>query len=155
MELPAASQVVSPSIDLEVDLAAGSRRSTIVCIDDNPANVALLAALVEDLGGLELVVAPSADIGLELIRSHRPSLVVIDVQLPGMSGFEALRRLRSAAETRAIPVIGLASEASRWDKRRAARAGFARYLAKPLRVDDLVRAMEELLGRDDTPPMSR
>ena len=69
----------------------------------------------------------------------------MDINLPGISGFEAVRRLRESPETRDIPVIGLSAAASQNDATRAKEAGFYRYLTKPVKVEELTRALEELL----------
>jgi len=69
----------------------------------------------------------------------------MDINLPGMSGFEALRRLREWPETQDIPVIALSAAAMDRDKKRAEQAGFFRYLTKPVRVDELIDVLETLL----------
>jgi PAS domain S-box-containing protein len=126
-------------------LASGTARHTIVYVEDNPSNIAFMRELVEELPSVELLTAPTAEIGLELIRAHQPKIVIMDINLPGMSGFEAVRRLRDWSETRHIPVIGLSAAALVKDTARAKEAGFDRYLTKPVKVDELTRALEELL----------
>jgi CheY-like chemotaxis protein len=90
--------------------------------------------------------APTAEIGIELVRAHRPSVVILDINLPGMSGFDALKQLREWDETKHIPVIGLSAAALARDTARARDAGFYRYLTKPVNVDELTRVLEELLA---------
>jgi signal transduction histidine kinase/ActR/RegA family two-component response regulator len=126
-------------------LATGQRRHTIVYVEDNPSNIAFMRELVEDLPSVELLTAPTAEIGLELIRGRVPKVVILDINLPGMSGFEALRRLREWPETRGIPVIGLSAAALAKDVARAREAGFHRYLTKPVKVDELTETLERLL----------
>jgi CheY-like chemotaxis protein/anti-sigma regulatory factor (Ser/Thr protein kinase) len=126
-------------------LARGERRHTVVYVEDNPSNIAFMRELVEDLPSVELVTAPTAEIGLELIRGHQPKVVIMDINLPGMSGFEAVRRLREWPETRDIPVIGLSAAALAKDAARARDAGFDRYLTKPVKVAELTEALERLL----------
>jgi PAS domain S-box-containing protein len=126
-------------------LASGERRHTIVYVEDNPSNIAFMRDLVEELPSVELLTAPTAEIGLELIRGHLPDVVIMDINLPGMSGFEAVRRLREWPETRDIPVIGLSAAALPRDTTRATEAGFHRYLTKPVKVDELTEALERLL----------
>jgi PAS domain S-box-containing protein len=126
-------------------LAMGERRHTIVYVEDNPSNIAFMRELVEDLPSVELLTAPTAEIGLEVIRSRLPKAVILDINLPGMSGFEALKRLREWPETRAIPVIGLSAAALARDTARAKEAGFHRYLTKPVKVDELTETLERLL----------
>jgi len=126
-------------------LAAGMARHKVVYIEDNPSNIAFMRDLVEDLPSVELLTAPTAEIGLELVRSHRPEVVIMDINLPGMSGFDAVQRLREWPETRSIPVIGLSAAALLKDTTRARDAGFYRYLTKPVKVAELTRTLEELL----------
>ena len=140
-DLPVARDAsVAPS-----PLAEGARRHTVVYVEDNPSNIAFMRELVEELPSVELLTAPNAELGLELIRAHRPKVVIMDINLPGMSGFEAARRLREWPETRDIPVIGLSAAALIKDTARAKEAGFYRYLTKPVKVDELTRTLEELL----------
>ena len=130
----------------ESPLATGDRIHTIVYVEDNPSNIAFMRELVEDLVSVELVTAPTAEIGLELIRTRLPEVVIMDINLPGMSGLEAVKRLREWPETRAIPVIGLSAAALVKDTSRAKDAGFYRYLTKPVRVAELTKTLEELLA---------
>ena len=71
----------------------------------------------------------------------------MDINLPGMSGLEAVRRLREWPETRAIPIIGLSAAVLLDDKKRAQTVDFFRYLSKPVKVDELTRALEDVLAR--------
>ncbi|HTR50370.1 MAG TPA: PAS domain S-box protein [Kofleriaceae bacterium] len=139
-----AAPIVAPEVR-ESPLATGDRRHTIVYVEDNPSNIAFMRELVEDLPSVELVTAPTAEIGLELIRARLPNVVIMDINLPGMSGLEAVKRLREWPETRAIPVIGLSAAALVKDTSRAKDAGFYRYLTKPVKVAELTRTLEELL----------
>jgi PAS domain S-box-containing protein len=126
--------------------AAGAAMHTVVYVEDNPSNIAFMRDLMEDLPGVELFTAPTAEIGLELIRTRLPKLVIMDINLPGMSGFDAVNQLRAWPETRHIPVIGLSAAALARDTLRAKDAGFERYLTKPVKVAELTQALEELLG---------
>ena len=103
--------------------------------------------LLADYEHVELATAPTAEIGLELVRSRHPDAVIMDINLPGMSGFEATRRLKEWPETRAIPVIALSAAAMVRDASRVAEAGFYRYLTKPVKVDELDKVLGELVAR--------
>ncbi len=133
-------------------LEAGSRlagatgpRYCIVYIEDNPSNIAFMEALLADFERVDLLTAPTAEIGLELVRSRQPQAVIMDINLPGISGFEATRRLHEWPETKHIPVIALSAAAMVRDAEAISEAGFYRYLTKPVRVDELARVLEELL----------
>jgi CheY-like chemotaxis protein len=116
-----------------------------VYVEDNPSNIAFMRELVEDLPSVELLTAPTAEIGIELVRGRQPKVVIMDINLPGMSGYEAVRRLQEWPETSAIPVIGLSAAALARDTSRAKDAGFVRYLTKPVKVDELQQVLEHLL----------
>jgi PAS domain S-box-containing protein len=138
--------VVDPSaVPVPASLTAEGRRHKIVYVEDNPSNIAFMRELMEDLPRIELITAPNAELGIELIRAHLPGVVIMDVNLPGMSGFEAVQRLREWPETRGIPVIGLSAAALPRDTARAKDIGFYRYLTKPVKVDLLTATLEELL----------
>ena len=118
----------------------------VVYVEDNPSNIAFMQELVSELERVELLTAPTAEIGIELVRARLPKVVLMDINLPGMSGFEALRRLREWPETREIPVLALSAAAMDRDKKRAEQAGFHRYLTKPVRVNELTEVLEALLA---------
>lgn len=118
---------------------------TILYIEDNPANIAFMEEFLADLPRTRLLTAPSGEIGLELARTHRPAVVILDINLPGISGFEVLRILRTQEETQHTPVIALSASAMDRDVRRAEEVGFARYLTKPVKVDELLAALADQL----------
>jgi PAS domain S-box-containing protein len=122
---------------------AGQRK--IIYVEDNPSNIAFMRDLIGDMPDLELITAPTAEIGLDLIRAHLPALVIMDINLPGMDGFDALRQLKRAQETRDIPVIALSAAALPKDTSRARDAGFERYLTKPIKLDELTKVFDDLL----------
>ena len=104
-----------------------------------------MKALVTEFERVQLITAPSAEIGIELVRMHRPHVVIMDINLPGMNGIEAARRLQEIPETCDIPVVALSAAAMPRDAQRAASAGFYRYLTKPVKVAELTAVLEELL----------
>jgi PAS domain S-box-containing protein len=128
-------------------LAVPGQARKVIYIEDNPSNIAFMRELMEDLPSIELVTAPNAELGIELVRAHLPALVILDINLPGMSGFDAVRKLKEWPETRDIPVIALSAAALPRDTARATEAGFHRYLTKPVQVDELTAVLEELLAR--------
>jgi PAS domain S-box-containing protein len=120
----------------------------VLYVEDNPANVTFMRDFLDDFVGLELMTVPTAEMGIQLARSRRPDVVIMDINLPGMSGFEALGILRGEPATADIPVIALTAAASERDRQRGLLAGFFRYLTKPVKVGELVSALEALLARD-------
>jgi CheY-like chemotaxis protein len=140
---PAAARV---GVERESALAAArGERYLIVYVEDNPSNIAFMEDLIADFESVELLTAPTAEIGIELVRARRPNVVIMDINLPGMSGFEATRYLREWPETCDIPVVALSAAAMVRDKSRVDTAGFYRYLTKPVKVDELAGVLEELL----------
>ncbi len=133
-----ASPVISP-------LAAAGVAHKIVYVEDNPSNIAFMRELIEDLASIELLIAPTAEIGLPMIREHHPAVVIMDINLPGMSGLDAVKQLGAWPDTADIPVIGLSAAALTRDQVRAKDVGFYRYLTKPLKVAELVAVLEDLL----------
>jgi CheY-like chemotaxis protein len=131
-----------------VDLArfGESGPKLIVYVEDDPSNVAFMQDLLGDVDGVRLMVAPSAEVGIELIREHQPALVIMGINLPGLSGIEALRHLKERPETRDIPVVALSAAAMVGEAKRIKNAGFTRYLTKPVRVDELLEVLDELLS---------
>jgi PAS domain S-box-containing protein len=127
-------------------LAAADHHYEVVYVEDNPSNIAFMRELLDDFPSVALTTAPTAEIGLPLIRTRRPAVVIMDINLPGMSGFEAVRRLREWSETRDIPVIGLSAAALPKDHAAAKDAGFYRYLTKPVKVDELMATLEQILS---------
>ncbi|MBN8610580.1 MAG: PAS domain S-box protein [Deltaproteobacteria bacterium] len=121
-------------------------RHLVVYIEDNPSNIAFMEDLMSDFERVELITAPTAELGIEIVRARRPRLVIMDINLPGMSGFEATDRLRQWPETRSIPIVALSAAAMVRDQARVAEAGFHRYLTKPIDVDELAGVLEELLA---------
>jgi len=137
-----------PSSLQPVDSAlAGARgpRYVIVYVEDNPSNIAFMQDLLADFERVELLAASSAELGIELARARRPDVIIMDINLPGMSGIEASNQLRQWPETRDIPVIALSAAAMIRDAARVTGAGFYCYLTKPVKVDELTATLEELL----------
>jgi CheY-like chemotaxis protein len=150
LELPADSSRISqaPPRNDDAGLRLDTRRAGLVLyVEDNPANIALMRDVLSGFPSLELVVATNAETGVELARERIPDVILMDINLPGMSGLEGLAALRESAETRDIPVIALTAAASRHDRERGQRAGFYRYLTKPVKVAELEEALETLFAR--------
>jgi PAS domain S-box-containing protein len=134
--------------------SADSPRVSVVYVEDNPANVAFMEQLLGEFERVQLFTAPNGEVGVELVRRVRPNVVIMDINLPGMSGFDAARRLSESPETRGIPIIVLSAAAMPRDRKQAEEAGLYRYLTKPVDVDALVTALEEVLALPESAPPS-
>ena len=148
----AAPHAAPPPSAESVLASADGPRWTVLYVEDNPSNLALMQEIVSGLPRVRLVSAPTAEIGIELARAQRPNLVILDINLPGMSGFEALRRLKAWPETAEIPTLALSASAMERDTRLALEAGFARYLTKPVDIDAVTKALEDFLVAGDAAP---
>jgi PAS domain S-box-containing protein len=125
---------------------AGEGRRLILYVEDNQANVTFMKDLVSTFENIDLLAAATAELGVDLARRRQPEVIIMDINLPGMSGLDALRALRDFPDTKDIPVIALTAAASERDKHRGIEAGFYRYLTKPVKVDELIGALEALLA---------
>jgi PAS domain S-box-containing protein len=123
----------------------------VLYVEDNPANVLFMKDMLSGFESIELATSPTAEMGIELARARRPAVVIMDINLPGMSGLDALHALRALPETSAIPVIALTAAASERDRIRGEQAGFYRYLTKPVKVDELEAALQKVLWPDAPP----
>jgi PAS domain S-box-containing protein len=124
---------------------ASATRGLVLYVEDNPANIAFMCDLFEDLEGMKLVTARSAAEGLMLTRSLHPQVILMDINLPDMSGSQTLQALQQSPNTARIPVIALTAAASERDRRAGLQAGFYRYLTKPLDVEQLMTALDSAL----------
>jgi PAS domain S-box-containing protein len=117
----------------------------ILHIEDNPANLRLVRKILSVRNDIELLEAKSAEAGLEIAENHLPSLILLDINLPGMNGLEALRQLRDNPVTRDIPVIAITANAMPRDIERGKAAGFNEYLTKPLDVGEFLKVVDVCL----------
>jgi CheY-like chemotaxis protein len=122
----------------------------ILIVEDNPLNLKLVRDVLT-VSGYEVVAAPSGEEGVTLAQTCEPDLVLMDIQLPGIDGYEALRMLRQNPLLDSVPVVAVTAFAMREDRERAWRAGFDGYLGKPISVRSLPAQVHEYLsnGRAD------
>jgi PAS domain S-box-containing protein len=120
--------------------------STVLCVEDNPANLMLVEDLVARRPDLRLLSAANGTLGIEFARAQQPALILMDINLPGISGIQALKLLRADPVTAHIPVIALSANAMPRDVRNGLDAGFFRYLTKPIKVDEFMAALDHALG---------
>jgi signal transduction histidine kinase/CheY-like chemotaxis protein len=128
--------------------ASGAPQPHVVLyIEDNPANLKLVQEIVRFRTDLSLLSAPDGHFGLSLARSHLPEIILMDLNLPGMSGFEVLAQLRRDPDTARIPVIALSANAMPREIERGMAAGFTRYLTKPIDIDRFNEAIDGVLAQ--------
>jgi PAS domain S-box-containing protein len=127
-----------PDRPLQSKVASVNARR-ILYVEDNPANLVLMQDLVSNFfEDVALLTATTGELGLEIARAHRLDVILMDINLPGMSGLEALYELRNDPKTQHVPVIAISAAVSERDKQRGVRAGFVAYLTKPLVVEEFV-----------------
>ena len=130
----------------------GAARRTLLYVEDNPANLALVEQLITRRPDLALISAVDGILGIEAARRHQPALILMDINLPGIDGFEAMRLLRADAQTATIPIIALSANAMPRDVLRGVAAGFAAYLTKPIKVDQFMAALDAALAAGSPQP---
>ena len=116
----------------------------ILLVEDNDNNRLLIRDVLQ-ASGYRLVEAENAEDGLRMAAEQQPALILMDIQLPGMNGIEALQRLRADPATRAIPVIAVTASAMTQDRRQIMAAGFDGYQAKPISVKGFLQTIREML----------
>lgn len=148
IEIPRASDHLlaerSPSPDVSKNLHAQHNAAIhkIVYVEDNPANLMLVEDIIARRADFELFTAQDAINGIELARNTQPNIILMDINLPGMSGTNALKILQQDPLTAHIPVIALSANAIPSDIKNGIDAGFFRYLTKPIKIDDFLHTID-------------
>ena len=122
----------------------------ILIVEDNELNMKLLRDVLEAQGYATITTAEGAA-SLVLARENRPDLILMDLQLPDISGFDAVRQLKDHEETRPIPVVAVTAFAMVGDERKALTSGCDAYLAKPILLRDFLDLVEKFIGGADRP----
>jgi signal transduction histidine kinase/ActR/RegA family two-component response regulator len=115
---------------------------TVLYVEDNPANLILVEQLVARRANLKLLTAIDGYAGIQLARTYQPDVILMDINLPGISGYGCLKILQDASETAHIPVLALSANAMPRDVEKGVEAGFFRYLTKPIKVIEFMEALD-------------
>jgi PAS domain S-box-containing protein len=140
-----ASDKVEPAANPQVQLEHGAPLRTLLYVEDNPANLKLIEQLIARRPDMRLLTAKDGDLGIELARAHQPEVILMDINLPGIGGIEALRILRADPATAHIPVVALSANAMPRDIEKGLQAGFFRYLTKPIKVNEFMQTLDAVL----------
>ncbi|GEM_PF-810246 len=147
LELPRVDHIQNVAGDiLPVIPSGGGYDVTVLYVEDNPSSLTAMEQVLVRFGRCRLIVAPSAEAGLDLVRRHRPDVVIMDITLPGMDGYAVLAELRHDPATQYIPVIALTTSSLPSDRDKALAAGFDAYVAKPLDMREMLSAMSGTLA---------
>jgi CheY-like chemotaxis protein len=118
----------------------------ILVIEDNDKSRKLVRDLLT-FKGYEIIEAETGEEGVRLAQDRHPSLVLMDIRLPGIDGIQALGRLRAEVATRGIPVMAMTASVMTNDRQRVLDAGFDAFQSKPIKIKDFLAAVEQLLER--------
>jgi len=122
-------------------LPQGAPQRSLLYVEDNPANMELVAQLIRRCPDIRLLTAVNGSLGLEVARAEKPTVILMDINLPGISGTDVMKALRTNPDTAHIPVIALTANAMRRDKEVGLEAGFFRYLTKPIKIADFMETL--------------
>jgi CheY-like chemotaxis protein len=147
-QLAAGSDV--PLALLQARIPHGAARRTLLYVEDNRANMQLVEQLIARRPDMRLLSAVDGTRGIALARIHLPEVILMDINLPGISGIQALHILRDDPATTHIPVLAISANAMPHDIEKGLEAGFFRYLTKPIRVNEFMEALDMALESAET-----
>jgi hypothetical protein len=154
IELPEAdavdllAQAPATAGDAEL-IATPPQTQRVLCIDDNQINLKLISQLLKRRPHVDLIAAHDPRKGIELARESCPDLILLDINMPGMDGYQVLREFQTDAALTHIPVVAITANAMRRDIERGTKAGFKAYITKPIAVNEFLQTLDELLRHSD------
>jgi PAS domain S-box-containing protein len=134
-----------PAVTAQAEVHRDAPLRTLLYVEDNPANLKLIEQLIARRADIRLLSARDGTVGIRLALAHRPEVILMDINLPGISGIDALKILREDPVTAHIPVVALSANAMPRDIEKGLHAGFFRYLTKPIKVNEFMATLEEAL----------
>jgi len=126
-------------------LSRGAQLHTLLYVEDNPANLKLVEQIIARHPDMRLLTAVNGNVGIKLARDNQPDVILMDINLPGISGIQALKFLREDPVTAHIPVVALSANAMPSDIKKGLKAGFFRYLTKPIKVNEFMDTLDAAL----------
>ncbi|MEO8508323.1 MAG: ATP-binding protein [Betaproteobacteria bacterium] len=133
----------------------GTPLRTLLYVEDNPANLELVEQLIARRSDLRFLSAADGSLGIEFARAYQPAVILMDINLPGISGIEAMATLRADRATAHIPIVALSANAVSRDIERALAAGFFSYITKPIKVAEFMDALDAALKFAQPAPVAR
>ncbi len=146
MSIPSTAQTQDDIVTIKSSIGAGKKSYTVLYVEDNPANLMLMEKIIERMSGVNLISSHNAELGLEMAEEQKPDIILLDINLPGMDGYEALEHLKINEKTSSIPVIAVTAQATKSDIKKGRHAGFVGYITKPIQVPELIKIIEENLN---------
>ena len=143
------AEAVETTLVQPLVVAPGMPLRTLLCVEDNPANLMLVERLLARRPDIRMLSARDGGHGLEVARAQLPDVILMDINLPGISGLTALRILNEDPATARIPVIALSANAMPRDIQKGLQAGFFRYLTKPIKVGEFMETLDAALALAD------
>ena len=134
-------------------MSSGASVHKLLYIEDNEDNLYMLTLWFDALGGYEIVCAPDGAAGIAMAAAESPDLILMDLNLPEIDGWEATRRLKADPATRDIPIIALSAHAMAGDREKAIAAGCDDFEAKPIEFDRLLAKIEHALDAKGAGPV--
>ena len=128
----------------------GTPVRTLLYVEDNPANLELVEQLIARRPDLRLLTAVDGKLGMELARVYQPDVILMDINLPGISGLEAMKILRADPSTAHIPIIAISANALPQEVEKAIQAGFFKYMTKPFKVIEFMQTLDVALNLSQT-----
>ena len=138
-------QEAEQAAQVPLQVLDGAPLRTLLYVEDNPANLELVEQLIARRPDLRLLTAADGNLGVEFARVYHPEVILMDINLPGISGLEAMKILRADPSTAHIPIIALSANAVPRDIEKALEAGFLNYLTKPIKVNQFMDALDAAL----------
>jgi CheY-like chemotaxis protein len=154
-ELPLTPAPMPTAVRAAFDVVVQGQESTgrplryVLYVEDNPANLTLVEQLIGRRSDLCLLTAVNGTLGVELARASLPDVILMDINLPGISGVDALKILREDPTTAHIPIVALSANAMPRDIKRGLEAGFFRYLTKPIKLNEIMDTLDVALERGE------
>jgi PAS domain S-box-containing protein len=129
--------------------ADSTRQNLVLCIDDNPTNLKLVEHMLSGHDHIHLIAALTSQLGMALASAHLPDLILLDINMPIMNGYEVLKIFKADPHLKAIPVIAITANAMQKDIDRSMAAGFTDYLTKPLDIRHFLKTIDCILQREE------
>jgi CheY-like chemotaxis protein len=121
-----------------------TRKKVILVVEDHPLNMRLAVDLLT-LGGFNVLEAADGETALEVVKTNRPDLVLLDIRLPGMDGFELFRKIREDASLNPIKIVALTASVMRAEEQKIVDLGFTDYITKPIDTKQFIKKIQAIV----------